>query len=58
MAERILPSDFLDLEAADLTERVGDPVAGGRGNCDFLSTALVTGDLWAVKLDMVIVESL
>ena len=34
--------DLCDLEAADLTGRVGDPVSG-RGDCDFfLSTALVT----------------
>ncbi len=42
----MLPPVFLDPEVADLTERVGDSAAGR------------IGDLWAVKLDMVIVESL
>ena len=56
MAEMMLPSDFLDLEAADLTGRVGDI----RGWVWRLRLLLVyrIGDLWAVKLDMVIVESI
>ena len=39
MAKTMLPSHVLGLEAADLAERVGDPVAG---RDFFLCTALVT----------------
>ena len=47
--------DLCDLEAADLTGRVGDPVAG-RGDCDFFLSTI--SHFRAVELNVVIIESL